>query len=149
ANAEFDKEICGRGHVAHQQSDMTNGNSWTRIVHHGSPDEGKNLGAEHRHAGSDSDRLITMLHHSTERVARFVNASNFLRDTEKSHACATRAPLERTGHTCCNAAPSRPTSPLSYVPVGFPSGLRGRLLRCGKLAISSLDQVTLQCCFSM
>jgi len=45
-----------------------------------------------------------------ERVARFVNASNFLRDTEKSHACATRAPLERTGHTCCDAAPSRPTS---------------------------------------
>ena len=29
------------------------------------------------------------------------------------------------------------TAPLSYVPVGFPSGPRERLLRCGKLAISS------------
>src|SRR5215831_429136 len=66
ANAKLDEEICSRGNVANQQSDMTNGNSWTRIVHHGSPDEGKNLGAEHRHAGSYRDRLIIMLHHSTE-----------------------------------------------------------------------------------
>src|SRR5262249_37221662 len=45
---------------------------WTRIVHHRSPEEGKNLGATHRHAGSHSDRLITTLHHSTELVARVV-----------------------------------------------------------------------------
>src|SRR5215468_1992864 len=66
ANAELDEEIGGRGNVANQQSDMTNGNSWTKIVHHGSPDEGKNLAAEHCHAGSHRDRLIMMLHHSTE-----------------------------------------------------------------------------------
>jgi hypothetical protein len=40
------EEICGRGNVANQQSDMTNGNIWTQIVHHGSPDEGNNLDAE-------------------------------------------------------------------------------------------------------
>ena len=74
ANAELDEEICGLGHVANQQSDMTNGNSWTRIVHHGSPDEGNNLGAEHRHEGSSSDRLLMMLHHSTELGASFVMA---------------------------------------------------------------------------
>src|SRR5207302_4515859 len=97
ANAELDEEIGGCGNVANQQSDMPYGKSWTRIVHHGSPDEGKNLGAAHRHAGSDSDRLITMLHHRTdwlrvlswllaswsnELVARVVSASNFLRYVE-------------------------------------------------------------------
>jgi hypothetical protein len=39
ANAEFDEEICAPDNVANQQSDVTNGNIWTRIVHHGSPDE--------------------------------------------------------------------------------------------------------------
>src|SRR5437660_277919 len=67
ANAELDEEICGRGNVANQQSDMTNGKSWTRIVHRGTPDEGHNLGAAHRHMASHSDRPRTMLHHSTER----------------------------------------------------------------------------------
>jgi hypothetical protein len=58
--------------------DMTNGNIWTRIVHHGSPDEGNDLGATHRHEGSPMDRLITMLYHSTELVASFVIAPNLL-----------------------------------------------------------------------
>jgi len=49
-----------------------------------------------------------------ELVASFVNASNFLRYTEKSHACATKAPLERTGNTCCNSVPSRPTPVPKY-----------------------------------
>jgi len=45
-----------------------------------------------------------------ELGASFINSSDFLRSKEKSRACATRAPLERTGHTGCDTAPSRPTS---------------------------------------
>jgi hypothetical protein len=78
ANAELDEEIGGRRHVANQQSNMTNGNIWPRIVHHGSPDEGNDLGAPHRHAGSPSNRLITRFHHSTELVVSVVMASHRL-----------------------------------------------------------------------
>src|SRR5262245_60706203 len=85
--------------------------------------------------------------------------SNFLRYTEKSHAWATRAPL---GARATHAAmphlpvppPCRSTAHFSdrtalVCPSWLPSGPRGRLLHCRKLAISSLEQVRLQCSASL